>query len=239
MSKFRFMAFFCCFFAVIALFAQENSADEQNKKDDIMQDPASMKQDAQDQAARVSDVEITLSKMNAEAVREKDIKWKVCLDNYLGTVKGMAESASSVAAKIPELVDAGKFEDAKSQLVLLRGLADSAEKSLAESQGCERQLSNNTQNSTIVKEIDSASEEKGANLETESVSDAMNMNIGGDFVTEIDKASVEGSDAADAAGAEQSDVNTGSANAGSSDSNAATSEEPEIIPDPIDQSPTE
>ena len=161
------------------------------------QDVSSMKSEAQTKAGKISDIEAELQKMNAEAVSTKDIKWKVCLDSYLGAVKGMAASAVNIAAKIPELIDAGMVSDAQSQLILLNGLADSAEKSLADSQGCERQFNDSVQNSnsTLEKKDDSP----------DSVTAAVTVNSGENMPTEIDRGKVSGSNLSDAAEVDESD----------------------------------
>ncbi|MBP5202107.1 hypothetical protein J6253_05150 [bacterium] len=195
-------------------------------------DGSSLKDEAQAKADKISDVEAELNKASAEASAAKDQKWKSCVNGHLGTVKGLAASAASIAAKIPGLVAAGKTAEAQSQLVILSGMADSADKSLAEAQNCERSAAPQQQAKT---EQDSAS--KGG------VTSAMNLDLGNDMPAEINRGSVEGSDSADAANVDSSDVPQ-TANDGSADTTVVVSETPEDasqieqVPDQEDQSPT-
>lgn len=189
MSKVRFMLLFLSFFSFLSLAAQDVKSDEE------------MKKEAQENLKKITEMESALEKMDAEAVKEKDIKWKVCLDNFFGALKGIAASAVNAAKKIPELIDAGKAEEANSQLVLLRGLTDSAERSFFEAQSCERQLSDLSQDSKVEKEVNKKL--TGA-LVSESVSDAIGMNFGKEYVAELDKSSVSDATSADAVGADSS-----------------------------------
>jgi hypothetical protein len=195
-------------------------------------DGSSLASDAQAKADKISSAEAALNDANAEAAAAKDQKWKSCVGKHLNTVKGLAASAASIAAKIPGLVAAGKTAEAQSQLVILGGMADSADKALSEAQACERSDAPQKQ---AKNEENSAS--KGG------VSSAMSLEMGGDMATEINRGSVAGSDSADAANVDASGEQQ-TANDGSSNEAPVASETPEDasqveqVPDQEDQSPT-
>ncbi|MBQ4438289.1 hypothetical protein II898_05395 [bacterium] len=198
---------------------------------------ADIKDDAQAKASKIADVEAELNKENADASAAKDQKWKTCVAGPLGEVKGLVSSAAGIASKIATLVAAGKMTEAQGQLVILNGMAESAEKALAAAQSCER--SNQAQTKT-----------EQQNVVKVTVSSAMNLSMGNDMPTEINRGSMEGSDSADAAGIDASGViqtaNDGSA-ANDIAAAATAAETPEdasqvvpeeIVPDQEDQSPT-
>lgn len=193
---------------------------------------ADLQDDAQAKADKISGAVEELNKASAEASAAKDQKWKSCVNKHLNTVKGLAGSAASIAAKIPGLVASGKTGEAQSQLVILSGMADSADKALAEAQTCEKSGGEQQQAKT-----EQTSASKGG------VSSAMNLNIGTDMPAEINRGAMEGSDSADAANVDGSDVPQ-TANDGSSNEAPAVSETPEDasqveqVPDQEDQSPT-
>lgn len=193
---------------------------------------ADVKDDAQAKADKISDAVEELNKASAEASAAKDQKWKSCVNGHLNTVKGLAGSAASIAAKIQGLVAAGKTSEAQSQLVILNGMADSADKALAAAQTCEK---SGGQQQQAKNEQTSAS--KGG------VTSAMTLNVGNDMATEINRGAVETSNSADAANVDGSDVPQ-TANDGSANEGPVASETPEDasqveqVPDQEDQSPT-
>ena len=135
-------------------------------------------------------------------------------------------------SKIVALVAAGKIAEAQGQLVILNGMAESAEKSLAAAQSCER--SNQTQSKT----------ERQSAVRA-SVSSAMSLSMGNDMPTEINRGAMEGSDSADAANIDASGViQTTNDGSSSEEITAAAAETPEDasqveqVPDQEDQSPT-
>lgn len=198
-------------------------------------DASSVKDEAQAQADKISDVEAEINRMNSEASSANDQKWKSCLGKHLGTVKSLAGRAAGIVSKISGLVASGKVAEAQGQLVILSGMTDAANKSLVASQTCER--------SNIAQQQQSKTEQKIAMRG--SVSTAMSLEIGNDSPTEINRGAIESSDSADAAGVDGSGV-IQTANDGSSlnDIAVATTETPEDasqveqVPDPDDQSPT-
>lgn len=193
---------------------------------------ADIKDDAQAKASKIADVEAELNKASADASAAKDQKWKSCVSGHLGSVKNLVSSASGIASKIVALVAAGKIAEAQGQLVILNGMAESAEKSLAAAQSCER--SNQTQSKT----------ERQSAVRA-SVSSAMSLSMGNDMPTEINRGAMEGSDSADAANIDASGViQTTNDGSSSEEITAAAAETPEDasqveqVPDQEDQSPT-
>ncbi|MBO7126697.1 hypothetical protein J6W78_04045 [bacterium] len=156
---------------------------------------ADIKDDAQAKASKIADVEAELNKENADASAAKDQKWKSCVAGHLGEVKGLVSSASGIASKIVALAAAGKLAEAQGQLVILNGMAESAEKALTAAKSCER--SNQT--------AQTKTEQQNVNVKA-SLSSAMTLNMGNDMVTEINRGAMEGSDSADAAGVDASGV---------------------------------
>lgn len=211
-------------------------AQPENGKSDTKNDADSISKEAKAKVAKVAEVESALEKLSQKALTEKDVKWKVCLDEYVGTFKGVALGAVNAGSKVDELVRAGKTEEANNQLILLRGLAESAEKTLAESQTCERQLTSVDAKSSTVKEINS---KMTGTVDNESVNDSMGVGFGSEFVADTDKSVVSGSDLADAGGVDSSDVSLDSPGVSGGDTESQT----DIIdivdtPEVIDVSPT-
>jgi len=197
---------------------------------------ADIKDEAQAKASKIADVEAELNRANADASAAKDQKWKSCVSGHLGAVKNLVSSASGIVAKITAMVAAGKISEAQGQLVILNGMAESADKSLAAAQSCER----SAQTQTAKTEQQNLASTRG------TVSSALSLNMGNEMPTEINRGAMEGSDSADAGGVDASGViqtsNDGSA---ATDVTAAVPVETpedaaqvEQIPDQEDQSPT-
>lgn len=252
------------------------------------QENASVADEAQTQADKIADVAAELQRLSAEAESSGDSKLKDCIDGNLGSVKGLAASASGMVSRIASLAEAGKADEAASQLEALNGMAESADQLLAKAQSCEGGDPNKAQtkkesdsknkkpatgNNTntpdtanvnananvnvntadVAAESDSKAEsDTNAEAATEestvddntSVSDAMSLDMGSDMVTETER-SVEGSDSADAAGADASDIQQSGNETTADDFTTAqtptdtTSEPlPEHEPEEIEQSPT-
>jgi hypothetical protein len=153
--------------------------------------------------SKILEIESKIDDLNKESVKERDIRWKVCLDDYLTTIKGVAASAVTAQTRLSDLIAAGKKEEAYGQLILLRGLSESAEKSMNDSLSCERQLTRVSSDTEIIVEIN---EEKTGIVNKDGVSDAMGVGFSDEFVADGDKSVASGSGKADAAGVESSDV---------------------------------
>ncbi len=187
-------------------------------------------------AGKILEIEKTIDNLRQESVKERDIRWQVCLDDHLGNVKGVAASAVAAQTRLKDLMKAGKPEDAYSQLILLRGLGESAQQSMNNSMSCERQLTRVSSDTEIIVEIDK--EITGA-VNEDSVSDAMGVGFADEFVADKDKSAASGSGIADAAGVDRSDVPAESPETGG----GTTGSEAEAIgyvdvPDVVDASPT-
>lgn len=227
----KLIVFMMLFAVVQFIFAKT-----ENEQADTRSEADSIRKEAGQKVARVAEIETALDKVNKDAIKEKDVKWKVCLDNYIGTFKGVSLSAVKAGSKIEELILAGQMDEAKNQLILLRGLAESAEKTLTESQTCERQLTRVDAQSSVIKEVNS---KITGTLSNESVNDAMGIGFSSEFVADTDKSVVSGSGLADAGGVDSSDVNVESPGS-QGEAPGSETEIEDIIdtPDIIDVSPT-
>ncbi len=154
-------------------------------------------------AEKILEIEEKIEELSEESVKERDIRWKVCLDDHLASVKGVAASAVSAQTRLSELLAAEKTEEAYNQLILLRGLAESAERSMNDSHSCERQLTRVSSDTHIEVEVDKA---VAGIVRKDGVSDAMGVDFSSEFVADGDKSAISGSDRADAAGTDRSDV---------------------------------
>lgn len=234
---------------------------------------SSVADEAQAQADKIADVAAELQRLFADADSNGDKKLKGCIEGHLGAVKGLAASASGMVPRIVSLAEAGKAEEAATQMEALNGMADSADQLLAKAQSCEggdpnkapakkddSQAKKPTTNNSNVSATnanptanvnvntdsnsESAAAESDSSNDSTSVSDAMSLDMGSDMVTETER-NVEGSDHADAAGADASDVQQSANETVADDFTTAqtptdtTSEPlPEHEPEEIEQSPT-
>lgn len=144
--------------------------------------------------------EAKIAELVKQAVSEKDIRWKLCLDDAAVTARGVAASAVTAGARMGDLIGAAKTEAAKGQLALLRGLGDASKKAVIEAQSCSRQLTKVTDGSETKKEHDPRkSGSKGAD---DGVNEAMGIGFTDDMVTER-PGGMKGDDPIDAAGTDQ------------------------------------
>lgn len=223
-------------FLVVLGISQFVTAKQENEQNSEKNESELIQKEARKKVSRVSEIEIALNKANNDAMNEKDVKWKVCLDNFIGTFKGVSLSAVKAGSKIEELILAGQIEESKNQLILLRGLAESAEKTFTESQSCERLLTKVDAQSSITKEVNN---KVTGTFSKDNVNDAMGVGFGDEFVTDTDKGIIAGSDLADAGGVDSSDVNSETPGTSGGES-ASEMEYAGIIdvPDVVDVSPT-
>ncbi len=149
-------------------------------------------------AARIGAIEMAVKKMQAAAVEEKDIKWKVCLGDILATIRGIAASIQSAKDRMSDLIRAEKKDAAQTQVMLTRGLADAAEKAFIDAQACPRQLTRVDNRSTVEKE--QKKDMTGTYGEEDSIGDAMGQDFTSDWATERDPNNLGTEDLADGAG---------------------------------------
>jgi len=173
----KFILFFVSFVFVSLLYAQ---------------DASSLADEAQGKADKIAGVVSELQSLASEASSSGDSKLKACVEKQLGAAKGLASAAGSMVSQIASLAAAGKTADAQNQLIALSGMADNADQALAAAQSCEEGGQNQKPAQQQSKKSD-------------NVSNAMKLDIGGDMATEVSR-TVEGSDSADAAGIDASDV---------------------------------
>ena len=184
MSFQKFILFFVSIFAVSALFARISTPE------------LSLADEAKVKADRISGVENELKQLSSDAASSGDFNLKACVENYSGTVRGLVTSANGMTSQIVLLATTGKTMEARNQMSALNALTDSADQNLAKAKSCEKSNAV-SQNS----DADDSQEEP-----VDSVSDAMTLKIGKDMPAEADRSEVEGSDPADAATVEASDV---------------------------------
>lgn len=203
----KLILFFIALFFVSVLYAQEGG---------------SLADEAKAKAGKIADVAGELQALSNDAASAGDTKLKVCVDSQLGTVNGLVSSAAGIASQVASLVAAGKTADAQNQMIALNSMADAADQALSKAQSCE-----SGDNQKPVEKNDSKS-----NKQSNSVSDAMKLDIGSDLVTEVVRV-VEGADSADAAGADESDIQkSGNENAGEI---APSAEDPQDVPQPAEE----
>lgn len=160
--------------------------------------PDQMRDEMDSKARRVGEIEQAVKNMNAEAVKEKDIKWKLCLDDILATIKGVSASVATAKGRVDDLIRAEKMDAARTQVMLVRGLADAAEKAFAESQGCPRQLTRVDNRSTV--ERDEDKKLTGTHGDKDSIGDAMGQDFTDGWATERDPNDFNVDDPIDGAG---------------------------------------
>lgn len=151
------------FFLPMVLVANEESEDRLSFKE-IIDEIESYK-------TVLKNIEGKVSSLVTEATSEKDFKWKMCLNDSLATIKGISASISSAKDRVSDLYKINKFDDAMGQLVLIRGLADSAEQAFGDAYACQRQLTKVDTRSTTKKEEDF--DQTGSFNGNETISTAM------------------------------------------------------------------
>ena len=156
----------------------------------------SLVDEAKAKAGKISNVENKLKQLSSKAALSGDSKLKVCIQNYLVTVNGLVTSANGMTSQIVLLATTGKTMEARNQMSALNALTDSADQALAQAKSCERSdaVSQNHDENDLQKS------QRG------SVSEVMELNVGNNLPTEIDRSAIKSSDSVDAASAETSDV---------------------------------
>jgi len=196
-----------------------------------------IKNEAQEKSKSITKIEGELEKLKQEAEKEKDIRWRMCLDHYFAKVKALSAGADNAYGKVQDFVKLEKLKEALNQLILIRGLTSSAKKEYSKSQSCERMLTSVDAKTNVIKEVnkDAAGGDEG-----ESVNDSMGLGFGSEFVADTKKKAVTGSGVADAAGVESGDVNSESPGDVGEESESASEYAEHIgTPEVIDASPTE
>jgi len=226
-------------FGIIAMmipFFVSAQANEESSESSEQMSEREMKKEMAQIASKIAEIEKDIANLNEESVKARDIRWKVCLDDHLGSIKGVAASAITAQSRMSDLIAAGKIEEAYGQLILLRGLNESAGKSMNDSMSCERQLTRVSSDTEVVIEVN---EELTGEVKKDGVSDAMGVGFSDEFVADGDKSSVAGSGIADAAGVDRNDV---PGDTPENDGGMSKSERESIefigVPDSIDASPT-
>ncbi len=196
--KKRTVFFFLCAVSLLVQGAPEPAGAEPLREKKVTMTPDQMAAEVEAKAARVGEIEKAVKKMQAEAVEEKDIKWKMCLGDILATIRGIAASIQSAKDRMGDLIRAEKKDAAQTQVMLVRGLADAAEKAFVDAQACPRQLTRVDNRSTVEKE--QKKDMTGTYGEKDSIGEAMGQDFTSDWATERDPNNLGTEDLADGAG---------------------------------------
>ena len=157
------------------LFAASSGADAPLSSDGMKNEASVIIQECRDN-------EVRITALVKQAVSEKDIRWKLCLDDTAVTARGVAASAVTAEARMGDLIGSGKPEPAKAQYALLRGLGEASKKAVLEAQSCRRQLTKVSDGSEVKKELDR--QKSGSCGPNDGINDAMCVGYTDDFVTE-------------------------------------------------------
>ncbi len=185
--------------SILFLSFAEVSAEEESGTEKIS--ATQMKTETLELLKSVQKIEKRVEEMNREAVRDKDIKWKVCLDDVLVSLKGIVASVTSARYRMIDLLNIDRVDAARSQFILIRGLSDSAEKYLTEAYACQKQVARTSERTTV--ELSENKEETGTFGEEGNVNEAMGQGFSDDFLTEKGQESTAVDDTADAGGTDQ------------------------------------
>jgi hypothetical protein len=191
-----------------------------------------MKSESEMYFAKITKIKTKVDRMISDAVKEKDIRWKMCLDDVKATLTGIVASANSAISRMNDLIKINKADAALSQMVLVRSLNESSKKSMADAFACQKQVVKFDTKTRVDTEID----KKIVGDSSSSVSDSMGVNFDKGFIAKGDKYKISGSDSEDSAG-------TGSDNAGETGTGKSSTSEDSWIDDIsnpiiIDPSPT-
>jgi hypothetical protein len=181
---------------LLSVFLTAQEAPVRESKDTAT--PDQMREEMDAKSKRVTEIEQAVQKMTVEANKEKDIKWKLCLDDIFATLRGISASVSSAKGRVDDLIRAEKLDAARTQVMLVRGLTDAAEKAFAESQGCPRQLTRVDNRSTVEREEDK--DKTGTHGDKGGVGDAMGQDFTDAWATERDPNDFNTEDPIDGAG---------------------------------------
>lgn len=174
--------------------------------------------------ASIAAAEQNIASLSQEAEKAKDTKWLNCVKGQASRVSGYAQSATQMAGEISGHINAGNVREAQGKMINLRQFAEVADEAYAQAQACERSNPNAGNTSSVSRvpadavnpspvDDDSAS----SSSKEDSVTAAMTSDNTDGMVTELDTSSVSGSDMADAAGQDGSDVAEAPSNSNTSD----------------------
>lgn len=220
-------------FIIFTVFVFSLTGEEANES---KLDKKTIKTEAREKNQIIAKFEKELDALKKEAEKEKDIRWRMCLDHYFAKVKALAAGSQTAYSKVNDYIEVDKIKEALNQLILIRGLSSSAKKEYSKSQSCERMLTSVDAKTNVIKEVN---KEAAGGDESDNVNDAMGLGFGREFVADTGKSTVLGSGIADAAGADRGDVNTESPeDVGENSQSEVEYVEHIETPEVIDSSPT-
>lgn len=156
---------------------------------------SSIKQEGGQLHGNVASAKEKVQELAAEATRSKDIKWRVCVNDVYGTVKGLLASAARANQQLENAAVLNKLDIMKSAIVLLRGLVESSEKAVADATACTGQVT--TINTKTTTNVDTNAKKTGGG---DSVDDAMGVGFSGDLIAGRNNGVIHDSGISDAAG---------------------------------------
>ncbi|MCK5808202.1 hypothetical protein KAH37_04355 [bacterium] len=216
------------FFAVVVALCFSLFAAKKSEKD-----TASFKQEGVTLHGAVLSAKESVQQLAKEAEKSKDIKWRVCVNDVYGTVKGLLASAARANSQLKSAAVLQKIDIMKSSLVLLRGLAESSEKAVADATACAGQVTMiNTKTTT---NVDENKKKSGGG---KSVNDAMGVGFSGDLVAGRENGVIHDSGISDGAGSDAETQTDTPDNNGESPSMASEMTDMITSPDIVDASPT-
>jgi len=193
----------------------------------------SLKQEGNTLHGAVVAAKDTVQELAKEAAKSQDIKWRVCVNDVFGTVKGLLASASRANSQLENAAVLQKIDIVKSALVLLRGLAESSDKAVADATACTGQVTMiNTKTTTTV---DNNKKKTGGG---DSVDDAMGVGFSGDLVAGRNNGIINDSGISDAAGSDAETQTDTPANHGEATGMEGEMTDMVTNPDIVDESPT-
>lgn len=194
---------------------------------------SSIKQEGSQLHGDVTSAKQKVQELAAEAVRSKDIKWRVCVNDVYGTVKGLLASAARANRQLENAAVLNKSDIMKSAIVLLRGLVESSEKAVADATSCTGQVT--TINTKTTTNVATNTKKTGGG---KSVDDAMGVGFAGDLVAGRDNSIVHDSGVTDAAGSDAEIQTDTPGNHGESTGMEAEMTDMITTPEVVDVSPT-
>ena len=193
-------------------------------------DPNSLMGEVDGFLASIAAAEQNIASLSKEAEKAKDTKWLSCVKGQASRVSGYSQSATQMAGEISSAVSAGNIREAQGKMINLRQFSEVADEAYAQAQACERSNPNAANTSSVARVPADAVNPSPVDENTvssdskeDSVTAAMTSDNTDGMVTELDTSSVSGSDMADAAGQDGSDMTEAPSNSNSSDPITGTS----------------
>ncbi len=218
----------CRLFALVLIFTSVAFAKPIDKKT-----VHKVKAQAEVLQSKVLSSQQTVEQLAKEASRSKDIKWKVCVNDVLVTIRGLTASATRAKSQLQDSIALEKEDAMKSALVLLKGLAESSEKAVADANACSGQVTTINTKTTVAVAQDKAQTGGGSRVDG-----SLGVGLSGDFVADRDNSVIHDSGTSDAAGSDRRHPVDTPDNNGDSSQLEDEMDQLTASPEPVDVSPT-